>query len=78
MRTPDARRRAEDELRALARQYVRVAALRPADMQRELAEAIDVELPGTDAEILARAWIAGEQAALTRSGEAGSAGRGEA
>ncbi|WP_101524615.1 DUF6891 domain-containing protein [Nocardioides houyundeii] len=64
MTEPDARRRAEDGLRHLARLQVRTGLHPPETVLAELVEAIEVELPGTDPQVLARAWIAAETAAL--------------
>jgi hypothetical protein len=61
---PDARRRAEDDLRHLARLQVRAGLQSPETALAELVEAIEVELPGTDSRVLARAWVAVETAAL--------------
>ena len=50
--------RAERELRAFARLQVRAGLLSEADQLTEVTEAVAAEMPGTDAAILARAWLA--------------------
>jgi hypothetical protein len=49
----------DEELQDYARLQVRAGLLDDATALREVREAIDAEMPGTDAEILARAWLAG-------------------
>lgn len=56
--------RAERELRAFARLQVRAGLLPEADQLAEVREAVAAELPATDAEILARAWLAGARKEL--------------
>lgn len=50
--------RAERELRAFARLQVRAGLLPEAEQLAEVREAVAAELPQTDPEILARAWLA--------------------
>jgi hypothetical protein len=49
----------DEELQDYARLQVRAGLLDEAEALREVREAIDAEMPGTDSEILARAWLAG-------------------
>jgi hypothetical protein len=49
----------EEELQDYARLQVRAGLLDDPTALREVREAIDAEMPGTDAQILARAWLAG-------------------
>ena len=49
----------DEELQDFARLQVRAGLLDEAEALREVREAIDAEIPGTDSEILARAWLAG-------------------
>jgi hypothetical protein len=53
-----ARRTTEDELRDYARLQVRAGLLPADEQQREVREAVLAEMPGTDGDILARAWLA--------------------
>jgi hypothetical protein len=56
--------RIEQDLRSFARLQVRAGLLDPAEMRREVAEAIGAEMPGIDADLMARAWLAAAQQAL--------------
>ncbi|WP_156393505.1 MULTISPECIES: DUF6891 domain-containing protein [unclassified Nocardioides] len=56
--TRGARRTPEEELVDFARLQVRAGLLSSPDMLAEVVQAIDAEMPGTDATILARAWLA--------------------
>ena len=49
----------DEELQDYARLQVRAGLLDEPTALREVREAIDAEMPGTDSEILARAWLAG-------------------
>lgn len=59
------RERVEAELRDYARLQVRAGLLSPTDQEREVAEAVAAELPGLDASVLARAWLAAARADLS-------------
>ena len=48
----------EDELRDFARLQVRAGLLADEDARREVRDAVAAELPDTDADVLARAWLA--------------------
>jgi hypothetical protein len=50
--------RIEHDLRSFARLQVRAGLLAPDEMRREVAEAIAAEMPGIDADLMARAWLA--------------------
>lgn len=52
------RRSAEDDLRDFARLQVRAGLLDDATAEREVRDAVAAELPGTDSDVLARAWLA--------------------
>jgi hypothetical protein len=56
--------RVEADLRDYARLQVRAGLLTADEMVAEVAEAIAAELPGLDAAVLARAWLAAERRAL--------------
>ena len=49
----------DEELQDYARLQVRAGLIDEPTALREVREAIDAEMPGTDSEILARAWLAG-------------------
>jgi hypothetical protein len=57
--------RAERELRAFARLQVRAGLLDEATQLAEVRDAVAAELPRTDPEILARAWLAAARKELT-------------
>ncbi|WP_109508834.1 DUF6891 domain-containing protein [Nocardioides speluncae] len=59
-----ARERVEQDLQDFARLQVRAGLLSEADALREVVEAISAELPGIDAQVLARAWLAKARADL--------------
>ena len=58
------KRAPEDELQDWARLQVRAGFLDDETMRAEVVSAIESELPGIEADILARAWLAGAQAQL--------------
>jgi len=53
------RRPVEEELQDFARLQVRADLLSSEEQQREVREAVEAEMPGTEADLLARAWLAG-------------------
>ena len=61
-----AKRSPQDELQDCARLQVRAGFLDDARMREEVVAAIEAELPGLDATVLARAWLAGATADLRR------------
>lgn len=67
--TSGSRRTTEDELRDFARLQVRAGLLDDAALHREVAGAITAELPGVDAGVLARAWVARARADLAAEQE---------
>jgi hypothetical protein len=60
------KRAPEDELQDWARLLVRAGFLDDARMRSEVVSAIDAEMPGIEADILARAWLGGAMAQLRR------------
>ncbi len=60
------RRSPEDELQDWARLQVRAGLLDEPRMRAEVVSAIEAELPGVDATVLARAWLGGASAQLRR------------
>ena len=60
------RRTPEEELQDFARLQVRAGFLDSATLRAEVVSAVEAEMPGIDAMILARAWIAGAEAQLRR------------
>ncbi len=52
------RRPIEEDLQDFARLQVRAGLLSADDARREVSEAVAAEMPGTDAEMFARAWLA--------------------
>ena len=61
-----AKRSPEDELQDWARLQVRAGFLDAGRMRAEVVSAIEAEMPGLDAGVLARAWLAGAAADLRR------------
>ena len=61
-----AKRSPEDELQDWARLQVRAGFLDEGRMRAEVVSAIEAEMPGLDAGVLARAWLAGAAADLRR------------
>ena len=57
-----AKRSPEDELQDWARLQVRAGFLDEGRMRAEVVSAIEAEMPGLDAGVLARAWLAGAAA----------------
>ncbi|MBE7324311.1 hypothetical protein IEQ44_06570 [Nocardioides sp. Y6] len=53
--------RDEAELRDLARLHVRAGLRSGDDLRATMVEAVEVQMPGTDADVLARAWVAAAQ-----------------
>jgi hypothetical protein len=60
------RERTEAELRDFARLQVRAGLLTPEEQHAEVVEAVRAEMPDTDAEVLARAWLAAARQQLVR------------
>jgi hypothetical protein len=58
------RRPIEEDLQDFARLQVRAGLLSGEDARREVREAIAAEMPGVDADLLARAWLAGARKQL--------------
>jgi hypothetical protein len=56
----------EDELQDWARLQVRAGFLDADRMRAEVVSAVEAEMPGIDAQILARAWLGGASAQLRR------------